>query len=71
MARTPTPPPATPRGRQVDPRHVTHETIADHLQAFQAAGGRIEVLGTTRVLKNVDPAPVDAPRAKDACEPSS
>jgi hypothetical protein len=35
-------------------RTLTSERIADDLQTFQSAGGRIEVLGVTRVLKKLD-----------------
>ncbi len=50
-------PPSTDRifrRKESDNRPITSESIADHLEAFQSAGGRIEVLGTTRVLKKVD-----------------
>jgi hypothetical protein len=46
---------------------ITSERIAADLKAFRKAGGRIEVLGATRVLTRIDgdgaaPAPVrDAP----------
>lgn len=33
---------------------LTSERIARDLEAFRKAGGRIEVLGTTRVLTRVD-----------------
>lgn len=33
---------------------ITSESILDHIQAFQISGGRIEVLGNTRVLKKID-----------------
>ncbi len=37
---------------------LTHEMIAKDLEAFRDAGGKIEVLGTTRTLQriNIDPA---------------
>lgn len=38
---------------------LTHEKIADDLMAFQRAGGKIEVLGTTHTLKSI-PAPAPA-----------
>ena len=41
-----------------DRRPLTSESIASDLQAFEAAGGRIEVLGVTRTLKRIG-APVD------------
>ena len=34
-------------------KDVTSERIADHLEAFRAAGGTIEVLGVTPVLKRL------------------
>lgn len=42
------------RHKEVDLRVVTSESIALHVKAFESAGGRIEVLGTTRVLKKLD-----------------
>ena len=51
-------------------RRMTHERIAADMEAFKKAGGRIEVLGTTRVLTKVDqPGPPPAspePRKKKA-----
>lgn len=49
-ARKPTPAPRKP----VESRTVTSEDIATHLAAFAAAGGKVEVLGVTRVLKRLD-----------------
>lgn len=40
---------------------LTHEKIADDLAAFQRAGGKIEVLGTTYTLKSIPPVVVPAP----------
>jgi len=42
---------------------VTHERVAEDIEAFRKAGGKIEVLGVTRSLLRVgiepgDPAPV-------------
>jgi hypothetical protein len=37
---------------------LTHEKIADDLVAFQRAGGKIEVLGTTYTLKSIPPSAV-------------
>lgn len=34
-------------------RQLTSEHIAEHLAAFQAAGGTVEKLGTTQVLKRL------------------
>ncbi|SEK92806.1 hypothetical protein SAMN05428989_1085 [Pseudoxanthomonas sp. GM95] len=33
---------------------LTHERLQADLEAFRKAGGRVEVLGNTRVLKKVD-----------------
>lgn len=41
-----------------DTKTVTSEDIATHLDAFAAAGGKVEVLGVTRVLKHIDEAAV-------------
>ena len=35
-------------------RAMTSERIAEDLKAFRKAGGRIEVLGATRVLTRID-----------------
>lgn len=48
--------PAPAPRKPADARTVTSEDIAAHLVAFAAAGGRIEVLGVTRVLKTIDAA---------------
>jgi hypothetical protein len=53
-SKKPVPAPRKP----ADTRSVTSEDIAAHLDAFAAAGGKVEVLGVTRVLKNVDEAAV-------------
>lgn len=54
---------STSFSRRVDhSRQLTSENIQSHMAAFEAAGGRVEVLGTTRVLKHVEPEPV-APAA--------
>lgn len=34
---------------------LSQERLAADVAAFQAAGGRIEVLGNTRTLKRIDP----------------
>jgi hypothetical protein len=39
---------------------LTSERIADDLEAFHESGGHIEVLGTTRSLKKIDPEADDA-----------
>lgn len=47
-------PPRKPVGEPVKQgRALTSERISDDLAAFERAGGRIEVLGTTRVLHGV------------------
>lgn len=38
-------------------KQLTSERIERDLQAFQDAGGRIEVLGVTQMLKKVEQAP--------------
>lgn len=45
---------------------LTHEKIADDLAAFQRAGGKIEVLGTTHTLKSIRPPDAPAPAASTA-----
>ena len=35
-------------------RQITSAHIADHVAAFQAAGGTVEVLGVTPVLKRLN-----------------
>ena len=44
--------------KETEARVMTSESIALHVQAFESAGGRIEVLGTTRVLKKLNDAEV-------------
>ncbi|MBD8524632.1 hypothetical protein [Pseudomarimonas arenosa] len=41
---------------------LTHERLDEQLEAFRKAGGKIEVLGTTRSLRNID-VPQDQPAA--------
>lgn len=50
---------------------LSHERIAADIAAFRKAGGKVEVLGTTQVLKAATPAdaaavprPASAPRAR-------
>lgn len=52
--------PAPAPRKPADSRIVTSEDIAAHLDAFAAAGGQVEVLGVTRVLKHLDDAVVAA-----------
>lgn len=42
--------------KEVVSRTLTSERIAHDLQTFESAGGRIEVLGVTRVLKKLEEA---------------
>lgn len=45
---------------------LTHERLAEDMEAFRKAGGRIEVLGVTRTLHRIDPATDTAsPRPAD------
>jgi len=60
------------RPSKPDGRVLTSDQIANHLDAFRAAGGTVEVLGTTRVLKHLGngdavaapPAPAPAKRKR-------
>ncbi|TBR14387.1 MAG: hypothetical protein EPO46_00800 [Lysobacter sp.] len=43
-------------GRKAEtPRDLTSDRIAEHLASFRASGGQVEVLGNTRVLKQIEP----------------
>ncbi len=62
--------------KKSDPgRHMTSERIAEDLKAFRKAGGRIEVLGATRVLTRIDevtaPAPAPAAPVREAAARST
>lgn len=71
MPRKPTPSASHLFPKRKDSDAVTSERIADDLAAFRKAGGRIEVLGVTQVLKNLaGPTPVVAPAAT-AARPAS
>ncbi|SHE64868.1 hypothetical protein [Thermomonas hydrothermalis] len=48
---------------------MTRERIAEHMEAFQRAGGTIEVLGTTRALQRIG-LPEDPPSPTPAPTPS-
>lgn len=50
---------------------VTRERIADDLEAFRKAGGRIEVLGITRSLTKIDPGADTPPPAPAQPGPKS
>lgn len=54
MARAPANTSRVFQRKETEPRALTSERIADHLAAFHASGGHIEVLGSTRVLKKLD-----------------
>jgi hypothetical protein len=62
MSRTPSSAKAPFRQKEPDRRLLTSERIADHIQAFESAGGSIEVLGVTRVLTKLDPADISEGR---------
>lgn len=57
MTRKSTPyiaPSSAPGQRRSDnPRQLTSALIGVHLAAFEAAGGKVEVLSTTTVLKRI------------------
>lgn len=53
------------RRKEPDSRILTSDSIADHIEAFQSAGGNIEVLGVTRVLTKVEGQP-DATASRPA-----
>lgn len=53
-----------PRARRTPDlsRELTSERIARDIAAFRRDGGRIERIGTTRVLTRIDETATDAPR---------
>ncbi|MGN6513929.1 MAG: hypothetical protein ACTHKZ_10230 [Lysobacteraceae bacterium] len=53
--------PAPAPRKPVEARNVTSEDIAAHLAAFAAAGGKVEVLGVTRVLTRIEDDPATPP----------
>lgn len=46
--------------------NVTRERIEEDMERFRKAGGHIEVLGTTRTLKQIQPDAVGVPPARHA-----
>lgn len=48
---------------EVNHKHMESERISEHIAAFEREGGRVEKLGTTRVLQKIEGpvAPVVAP----------
>jgi hypothetical protein len=54
MARTSPSVDKTFRRKEPDSKNLTSERIADDIDAFRKAGGRIEVLGVTQVLKKLE-----------------
>ena len=44
---------------------ISEERLASDVAAFQAAGGKIEILGNTRVLKHIEPEAGNAKTALD------
>lgn len=49
---------------------LTHEAIAQDMEAFHKAGGKVEVLGTTRSLQRIDIDPTVATPAPARPTPS-
>lgn len=52
--------------RRAEPsRQITSESISAQIAAFEAAGGEVEVLATTTVLKRIqaEPTPATKPKA--------
>lgn len=49
------------RGDKSGGRHLTSEDIARHLAAFKRTGGTVEVLGTTRTLRQIGAAATEGP----------
>ena len=62
MSLSPRPP--APRARRTPDlsREITSERLAHDLAVFRRDGGRIERLGTTRVLTRIDETRTDVPR---------
>ena len=59
LSTTTTSPP--PFMRRAEPsRQITSESISAQIAAFEAAGGEVEVLSTTTVLKRIQAEPVAA-----------
>lgn len=48
---------------EVNHKHMESDRISEHIAAFEREGGRVEKLGTTRVLQKIEgpAAPVVAP----------
>lgn len=65
MTRARTPSSAPFRRKEPDSRILTSDCIADHIEAFQSAGGNIEVLGVTQVLTRLEGQP-DATTSRPA-----
>lgn len=70
-AKTAARPPLRPT-REERRNALTHDQIADDVAAFERAGGRIEVLGNTPMLRSIPlspspapPSPAPQPRASD------
>jgi hypothetical protein len=55
---------AAPGRRSESSRELTSEKIATDMDAFRAAGGKVEVLGTTVTLKRLAEPTVPAAPAK-------
>ncbi len=61
MTRTPDTDDAFRKPKEERRSALTHEKIAADLEAFQRAGGKIEVLGNTYTLKSIPPPGTPAP----------
>lgn len=50
---------------EVNHKHMESDRISEHIAAFEREGGRVEKLGTTRVLQKIDDTspPTPAPPA--------
>lgn len=45
---------STRAGADANHKHTESERISEHIAAFEREGGRVEKLGTTRVLQKID-----------------
>lgn len=48
---------STKTGGTANPKRTESGKIADHIAEFERGGGRVEKLGTTRVLQKIDAPP--------------
>ena len=62
---------APAQNRKADsPRALSSAAIADHLAAFKAAGGKMEVLATTTVLRRIQAEPGAAAPSVETSKPA-